>query len=139
MKDIVLIVFLLLFSLCAKSQQVSVNDSVATFVNDSCNVGLIAQTKFKKLFFEKRNDRRINILFTGSEYHFIILKVNTEKKLTGQYLSIDNTSLDKVRIYKIQPGNAPALLYEGGQFIPSQENSNYVGHTPRIDINPGPS
>ena len=120
MKDTLLILFVLL-SLSVRSQQVAINDSVSTFTNDSCNTGMISQIKPEELSFEKKNNRRINPGLTGSEYHFIVLKVSAQKKLTGQYLSIDNTSLDQVRIYKIKPGYPPTLLYEGGRFIPYQK------------------
>ena len=138
MKDILLILFALL-SLSVRSQQIAINDSVTMFANDSCNAAIISQIKFNELSFEKKDNRRINPGLTGSEYHFIILKVSTTKKLTGQYLSIDNTSLDQVRIYKIQPGYTSTLLYEGGQFIPYRENRSYILHTAPIDVGPASS
>jgi signal transduction histidine kinase len=138
MKDILLILFALL-SLSVRSQQIAINDSVAMFANDSCNAAIISQIKFNELSFEKKDNRRINPGLTGSEYHFIILKVSAPKKLTGQYLSIDNTSLDQVRIYKIQPDYTSTLLYKGGQFIPYQQNRSYVWHTAPIDVSPVPS
>jgi signal transduction histidine kinase len=139
MKNILLILFPLLFFLSVRSQQVAINDSVATFEHDSCNSAIIAQIKFNELSFTKLKNRRRNFGLTGSEYHFIVLKVSAAKKLTEQYLSIDNTSLDQVRIYKIKPGYIPALLYEGGQFIPYRKNRNYVWHTVPIDVSPTPS
>lgn len=139
MKNILLIVFLLLFSLPVRSQRVSVDDSVATLVSDTCNTRLIEHTDFNKLHFKKAKNRRINLGLTGNEYHFIILKINAREKLARQYLSINNTSLDRVQMYKIQPGNTPTLLYEGGQLIPYQENRNYVWHTTPIDVNLTPS
>ena len=139
MKGAVLIFFTFLFSFTGRSQPAAVNDSIARFPNDSCNARIISQIKFNELSFTKKNNRRINPGLTGSEYHFIVLKVSAGKKLSEQYLSIDNTSLDLVRIYKIESNYTPTLLYEGGQSVPFRENRNYVWHTAPIDVGPAPS
>lgn len=139
LKEVALIFFFLLFYLSVKSQQAFINDSVATFMNDSCNTGIIARIKFDELSFTKAKEQRINFGLTGNEYHFIILKIRAEKKLTEQYLSIDNTSLDRIGIYKIQNGGRVISLYEGGRFIPYPKNGNYIWHTIPVDVSPTPS
>ena len=139
MKGAVLIFFTFLFSFTGRSQPAAVNDSIARFDNNSCDATIISQIKFNELSFTKKNNRRINPGLTGGEYHFIVLKVSASKKLAEQYLSIDNTSLDLVRIYKIESNYTPTLLYEGGQSVPFRENRNYVWHTARIDVGPAPS
>ncbi|MEO8962393.1 MAG: 7TM diverse intracellular signaling domain-containing protein [Ginsengibacter sp.] len=138
LKVVAFLFFSLIFSLAVKSQA-PVNDSVATFKNDSCNANIISGILFNELVFTKKTDRRINLKLTGSEYHYIILKMDAEKKLNDQYLSLDNTSLDEVRIYKIKTGGRAILLYKGGQFIPYQKNRNYVWHTTPVDIGTTPS
>jgi signal transduction histidine kinase len=91
------------------------------------------------LHFRKPQRRRINFGLTGCEYHYIILKINADVSLADQYLSIDNTSLDTVDIYKIQTGHTPALLYQGGALVKYNTGRNYVWHVVPMEANHTPS
>lgn len=61
------------------------------------------------------------------------------KPVTNEYLSIDNTSLDTIDIYKITPGDSYDLLYQGGQLVKYNVNRNYVWHEAPLDISNLPS
>lgn len=47
-------------------------------------------------------------------------------------LSIDNTSLDTVFIYRVLPGGLKQTIYQGGNLMPYDEKRNYVWHTAPI-------
>ncbi|MEO6136243.1 MAG: sensor histidine kinase [Ginsengibacter sp.] len=138
-KSIALLVFSLLFSVTGKSQQVTINDSIATLVLDSCNEAILSKINFNDLRFIKKPDRRIDWGGTGTQYYLTILKLSCDAEITEPFLSINNTSLNLVQFYKIQQGNKAKFIYEGGRMIPYAKNRNYVWHTHSIYIGPSPS
>ena len=138
-KNVFLLVWLLFPALNNYSQQVSINDSISKIVNNS-NPGLgWQQISIGRLHFTKNKNHNINFGFTGSEFHYIILKVNSQKTLYNRFLSIDNTSLDTISIYRIHENGKDSLLYIGGELVPFDRNRNFVWHTTPIEISKTPS
>jgi len=131
--------FLLSFHLSSRAQQSFVRDSITTFSNNSSPQVTAETIGFNQLHFRKPQRRRFNFGLTGCEYHYIVLKINADVSLVDQYLSIDNTSLDTVDIYKIQPGHKAALLYQGGALVKYNTSTNYVWHVVTVEVNNTPS
>lgn len=126
-------------SLKINAQAVLVNDSISIIVNNLNPAQTLQKISPLKLLFNKENKRRINFGLTGSEYHYILIKVNARQTLYNQYLTIDNTSLDTIRISKLLENGKNSLLYLGGQLVPFNRSINYVWHTIPLEININPS
>ena len=132
---------LVLALVCCKcnAQNVLINDSINTVVNNLSPGQTLQQISIAALQFTKPKERQINFGLTGGEYHYILLKLSASKALYNQYLSIDNTSLDTVSIYKINKDGNDSLLYQGGQLVPFNRHRNYVWHTVLLEINNNPT
>ncbi len=138
-KNIWLLVLLLLVGLNNNAQDILINDSIATIVNKLNPNQTLLQISLSALHFAKVKNRRINFGLTGCEYHYIICKLNAPQTLPNQYLSIDNTSLDTVSIYRIYQNGKDTLLYQGGLLVPFNPKRNYIWHTIPLEINNSPS
>ena len=134
-----LCLFFLSSHLSLSGQQSLARDSIETFSNHESPEATAETIRFNQLHFRKPRRRRINFGLTGREYHYIVLKINADVSLADQYLSIDNTSLDTVDIYKIQPGHKPELLYQGGALVKYNTDRNYVWHVVPVQVNNTPS
>jgi len=138
-KNICLLLLLLLFGLKNNAQDVLINDSIDTIVSTLNPDQILPRISIASLHFKKQEDRRVNFGLTGCKYYYIFLKLNAPQALNNQYLSIDNTSLDTVTIYRIYQDGKDSLLYQGGQLVPFNTKRNYVWHTIPLEINNSPS
>ncbi|MEO9144165.1 MAG: 7TM diverse intracellular signaling domain-containing protein [Ginsengibacter sp.] len=138
-KNICLLLLLLLVGLKNSAQDILINDSISTFGNNLNPNQTLQQIPLATLRFTKAKNRRINFGFTGCEYHYIICKLSAPQTLFNQYLSIDNTSLDTVNIYRVYENGIDSLLYRGGLLVPFNKKRNYVWHTIPLVINENPS
>ena len=134
-KHILLILLLFSAASVGTSQKVSINISVYTFTSYSNPDQIIKQINLNAFHFHKSPDNRINFGIVGNDYNYIILKLSAADTSTGQYLSIDNTSLDTVSIYRIYDDGIGRLLYIGGDLVAFKKESNYVWHTMPVEIN----
>ena len=102
-KNIWLLVLLLLVGLNGNAEDIFINDNIATIVNNLNPHQTLQEISLAALHFIKAEKRRINFGLTGCEYHYLILKLDAPQTLSDQYLSMDNTSLDTVSIYRVYP------------------------------------
>ena len=123
----------MLFFNC-NAQPTLINDSIATFKILEINGQAIKNINLSKLSFYKAPENRVNFKFAGNNYACIVLKLNTPSVYTNQYLSIDNTSLDTVSIYRIYTDGTSQVLYQGGCLVNFNKNSDYVWHTTALQI-----
>lgn len=138
-KNICLLALLLFMGFVCDAQEVLMNDSICIITNKLNPNQTLQRISPGELHFTKIKNRRINFGLTGPEYHYIILKLNGEKTLYNQYLSIDNTSIDTVSIYRLHENGNDSLIYRGGQLIPFDRTRNFVWHTAPIEISNIPS
>lgn len=134
-----LLLSLFALTLKSKAQNPSISDSIATITTNIRPQQLISQVKLSSLHFIKAIDNRINFGLAGSEFKYIVLKLNSSSVLSDQYLSIDNTSPDTVSIYKIYGDGKGRLLYFGGSLVTFDSKRNYVWHTTGVEISKIPS
>ena len=128
-----------LLTLPTKSQRVFIHDSIAIVESGLNTEATIDKTDINRLLFKKVNNQSINFGLTGCEYHYIILKIDAARAVRDEYLSIDNTSLDTITIYKISLNNSPVLLYQGGALVAYYTERNYVWHCIPLEVNTMPS
>lgn len=136
-----ILVFLLSFATAsrARTADVPIKDSVATITVIGSADQIIKQINLSSFRFLKVPDNRINFGITGNKYYCIVLKIHSGTNHEGQYLSIDNTSLDTVSIFRIHDDGSSQLLYQGGSRVAYKNNRNYVWHIAPIKINKIPS
>ncbi|HWJ25968.1 MAG TPA: 7TM-DISM domain-containing protein, partial [Flavisolibacter sp.] len=82
--------------------------------------------------FSKQPHRSFDFGITGNEYCYVILKIQSERVDSSYVLSIDNTSLDTVLIYRLSEEGQLNLIYSGGNLIPYISNRQYVWHIVRL-------
>ncbi len=138
-KNVCLLALFLFPFLKNYARQILINDSISIVVSNSNPGQTLQNISPGELHFIKDKNRSINFGFTGSEFHYIVLKVNAPQTLYNQYLSIDNTSLDTISIYRLHENGSDSLLYLGGQLVPFNRNRNYVWHTIPLEISNSPS
>jgi len=139
-KKICLFVLLLLIYSTSYGQSNSFNDSMAILTNHQSPHQVIQQLAIKDLHFTKVPDRRFDIGLVANDYHYFVLKLNAPDTVVREnYISIDNTSLDTIQIYKMIANGSVILLYQGGNNMPFNTNRNYAWHTARVTIAPIPS
>jgi signal transduction histidine kinase len=129
----------LLIHLNSSSQDISFNVSIAIPTNNRSPDQVIKQLRLTAIHFIRVRDNRINFGIVGSQYHYILLKLISDNTPQEKYLSIDNTSLDTVSIYKLHADATGLLIYLGGNLVPFNESRNYVWHTAPINISKTPS
>ena len=130
---------LLLIHLNSKGQDVSFNDSIAIPIDNRLPDQVIKHLRLTAVHFIRATDSRINFGIVGSEYHYILLKLNSDNTPIEKYLSIDNTSLDSISIYKLNADATGRLVYQGGNLVTFDESRNYVWHTTPVNISKNPS
>jgi len=118
-----------------KSQ--SIKDSVAVVSGNFNPRETILKTDVDQLHFSKAN-HHFNFGLTGSEYHYILLKLLAPDPVPDHYLWIDNTSLDTISIYKIEK-DTNLLLYRGGMLVEYNTGQIYVWHNIPLEISSVPS
>ena len=122
----------------ARSQSIKINDSVFKFTNNLSPEETINNLHWATLHYSKFPNNRINFGITGNEYSYILLKLIAPTFNDNQRLSIDNTSLDTIGIYRVYPGNKNQLLYQGGNSM-EYKNEIYNWHTVAVDADTCPS
>ncbi|MEO6639009.1 MAG: 7TM diverse intracellular signaling domain-containing protein, partial [Ginsengibacter sp.] len=90
---------------------------------------VLSQIRLPQLQFVKVPDHRINFGRARGSYKYFIIKLNSSSPIQQQYLSVDNTSLDTVDIYRIYPDGNNELLYQGGNLLPYNKERQFVWHT----------
>ena len=117
------------------SQDVTFNDSIAIITAKGRPEQVIQNFNFSQIHFTKAADNRINFGLVGSGYNYILLKVKTTIPNEDLYLSIDNTSLDTLSVYRIYNNRKSSLLYRAGTLVPFDQRSKYVWHTMSLMAN----
>ena len=124
----------------SRQQQTGFKDSIAIINDTRPPQDIIKQLHVSTAHFIKLPNRRMDIGLVGNEYHAVLLKfISNDTLVKNKWLSIDNTSLDTVFIFKVNEGAAASLLYQGGNLVPFDKNRNYVWHTAPITITSIPS
>src|SRR6185312_7140106 len=117
------------------TQNVTFNDSIAIITTKDRPEQVIQNLNFSKIHFAKAVDNRVNFGLVGSGYNYILLKVNTNQTNENLYLSIDNTSLDTLSVYRIDDNNKSSLAYRAGTLVPFDQKNKYVWHTLALEAN----
>jgi signal transduction histidine kinase len=135
-------VFLLLLLLSANrftnAQPLTACDSARKITNDLTPEQTIDQLHLASFHFSKFKDNQVDFGITGSNFYYILLKLNAASNKDDQWLSIDNTSLDSVAVYRVFANGERQLLYQGGNAMP-YKNKLYNWHTAPVSISPIPS
>jgi signal transduction histidine kinase len=124
----------LISALSGLAQSAVIRDSVAIFACQGNPAETVKRIQLTPVHYIKATDNRINFGVTGSEFHYVLLKLNSANAGITQYLSIDNTSLDTISIYRVYKDGTSRLLYLGGSLVAFQRNRNYVWHTAPLEI-----
>lgn len=124
-----LLTVLCMVGLKAVSQPAVITDSISIVTATSFPRQVIAQINLAALPFSKMPDNRINFGIVSDQYKYFVLKLNGVDAPAEQYLSIDNTSIDTVSIYKINEAGTSRLLYQGGSLTAYDNNRKYIWHT----------
>jgi signal transduction histidine kinase len=121
--------------LCSIAQRFRFYDSITIINSKSRPEEVIRTLNLSKLHFSKAIENRINFGLVGGDYKYILLKVKIIKEDADLYLSIDNTSLDTVGIYRIDDGSNAQQVYLAGALVSFDINNKYVWHTVALDLN----
>lgn len=116
----------------------TVNDSICIFTNSLSPDETFGHLHLQTLRYTKFSDNQINFGVTGSEYRYILLKLSAPVFVNDQRLSIDNTSLDTIGIYRVFPDAKKELLYFGGALV-TYKNELYNWHTIPVEVSSIPS
>ena len=139
-KKLCLFVLLLLIVSNSYGQSINFNDSMAILTKHQSPDQVIQQLNLKDLHFTKDPNRRFDVGLVENDYHYFVLKLNTPDTVVREnFISIDNTSLDTIQIYKMIANKSFILLYQGGNNMPFNTNRNYAWHTARVTIAAIPS
>lgn len=117
------------------SQDVHFNDSIKVISSKSRPEPLIQKLDLSNVHFEKAINNRVNFGLSGSGYKYILLKLNSSGAHKSPYLSIDNTSLDTLCVYRVYHNGKSEMVYSGGILIPFNTNNKYVWHTVPVELN----
>ena len=124
-----LLLMLCLIGLKAVTQPAAIMDSISIIATTSPPRQAIAQINLPALSFSKMPDNRINFGIVSDQYKYFVLKINGVAAPADQYLSIDNTSIDSISIFKINEDGTSQLLYQGGSLTAFDNNRKYIWHT----------
>ena len=100
---------------------------------------VIKKIQLPRLHFVNASGNYINYGIAGDTYKYFILKLNSNSSVTERYLSIDNTSLDTISIYRMYNHDSSRLMYLGGYLVPFDKSRKYVWHTIPVEITSAPS
>ena len=120
---------LCMIGLKAVSQSAVITDSISIITANSFPRQVMAQINLVALPFAKMPDNRINFGIVSNQYKYFVLKLNGDAAPAEQYLSIDNTSIDTVSIFKLNEDGTSQLLYQGGSLTAFDNNRKYIWHT----------
>lgn len=134
-----LLALLMAAALKGRTQAMDMTDSIADITGNGYVNDTMKQINLSAFHFVKPPGNRINFGLVGNEYHYILLKLNAAHTYAGQYLSIDNTSLDTLNIYRLFNDGTSRLLYRGGSLVAYDNNRNYVWHTVPVALSTTPS
>ncbi|MEO6232680.1 MAG: 7TM diverse intracellular signaling domain-containing protein [Ferruginibacter sp.] len=137
-RQFILLITLLIFS-GQVSGQSTINDSGYYFKSDQIPAALIDTLYPEKIPFKLIPEKRVVTNLAENEYHYLLLKLSSATEIKDAVLSIDNTSLDTVNIYKLEKDRSAKLLYQGGALMPYTKSRNYTWHTAKLDIDNTPS
>lgn len=121
------------------AQCTSFEDSICIVKGNMQPQQIINKINSHSLAFRKLTNNRINFGIVGNGYVFLLIKLSSTCQMEDLYLSIDNTSIDTVSIYKIEGEEHKRLLYQGGNSIAFETKRNFVWHTTPVEINTYPS
>ncbi|MFZ1798882.1 MAG: 7TM diverse intracellular signaling domain-containing protein, partial [Chitinophagaceae bacterium] len=114
-------------------------DSIAIITATDRPEQVIQHIDFSSLHFAKATDNRVNFGMAGNDYKYIVLKINTPINREDLFLSIYNTSLDTVAVYRLENNLTGKLVYRAGLLIPYDPKNKYVWHTMPVEVNNFPS
>ena len=130
----------LFISIQSKSQPANIKDSTFYFTGKNDPAYVIAGLSLNKTgIYKPHNTNNINFGVIENSYAYIVIKLIAKDPITNACLSIDNTSLDTVLIYRVYEKGIYTLLYKGGNLIPFEKDRNYIWHTTRVEIRDTPS
>lgn len=138
-RRIFLLLLFAIFFANTHAQNQLVDDSLSLVPNGLNPNETLKQLSIAQLRFFKSNDRQINFGLTGSQFYYAVLKINSGKADSDSYLSIDNTNLDSVAIYRINENTGDSLVYTGGQQVKFDASGNYVWHIIPLQLTNRPS
>ena len=131
---------LLVMYFTSAEQVTGFNDSLAILKEKGSPEQVIEHLRLANIPFKKNPERRIDAGLVNNEYYYTVLKISaTGPSAQDKLLSIDNTSLDHVQIYKMSVDGVGKLLYQGGNNLPFNTNRNYAWHVAKLTIGPIPS
>ncbi|TAN01729.1 MAG: hypothetical protein EPN39_01495 [Chitinophagaceae bacterium] len=118
---------ILFFSSCSGQNSTVILDSAYCFKSDLPPGNI--KIDLQNAAFSKAAHGRFNFGFTSNEYCYIVLKASTGNISESYVLSIDNTSLDTVEAFSLQPDGSRNLLYSGGNLMKYKTGRDYAWHT----------
>ncbi|MEO8111044.1 MAG: 7TM diverse intracellular signaling domain-containing protein [Ginsengibacter sp.] len=121
------------------AQPFSFTDSTAHLRINGSPDEVARHIRFEDVHFSKEAGNYINYGIAGNEYKYFVLKLSSLSEVNGRFLSIDNTSLDTIDIYRIYANGKSELLYQGGYLVPYSRDRAYVWHTIPVEISVIPS
>ncbi len=133
-----LLVLFLLTGTCCLAQNKGLTDSAFYLLSDKPSKEFISGLHLSAIPFKKAADNRINLGNTSDQYGYVLFKLSNDSGPTLRYLTIDNTSLDSISIFRIDDDGSSRLLYFGGNLVPYNNARNYVWHTAPVDISNRP-
>lgn len=129
---------IMLFNFWSAKTQPGIFDSISVVHTNNRPEQVLKEINIAAIHFSKVPDNRINFGIVGNEYYYILLKLNSNHLISNQFLVIDYTSLDTVRIFKLDNQKIQSL-YLGGNLVPYEIRREYTWHTVPVDINSLPS
>ena len=119
LKKIYLLLPMLFTWSASAGRNISFNDSIAIITDNRSPELVIKHLHLATIHFIKEPNNRFDTGLVGEHYYYFLLKLNATDSLPQPLcLSIDNTSLDTLQIYKLTGNGTARLLYEGGSNIP---------------------
>lgn len=112
---------------CFGQNQIKIQDSTTYFTNTIRPDQLKVSIQDQKFLIQP--DKRFDFGLITNSYNYIVIKVQANRPSNSYALSIDNTSLDTVLIYRLLTDTSKVLLCRGGNLIKYDINRNYVWHT----------
>ncbi len=134
-----ILVICCLAALQSHSQNQTISDSICKVRITGAPPGVIQQLDPASLNFTKAPGNYVNFGIVGNDYKYFLLKLTAADTITGQYVSIDNTSLDAISIYRVYNNKKSRLLCREGYLVPFAKSRNYVWHTIPLEISATPS
>ena len=138
----VIILFYSLFILnnTCKSQETVISDSTFYFASQNNTEYVMSNLNLNRgAIYKLHNNDNINFGVIENSFGYIIVKLISKDSLINCYLSIDNTSLDTVLIYRVYDNGINKLMYKGGDLIPFENDRKYIWHTSKVEIGCTPS